>query len=323
MNTITIKVGNRSRNVICPQSWNDLDLRTLLAFYQTLFANNGDEYTVSMFTMVKLIGMTRMLLGLSDADLAKWEADCLRESPEEGAKIFADELRQVIHAALGGLFDIIEEEGKGTKYRCRLNLTKCPYPSLTHTKKARNGKPGKSTFYYCAADGLSNVTLYELGMLYTLYENYVATNDIQWADQLIATLYRPSKPITRQNTDMGFEGDRRQPLRRYEAKVAERAELVKMVDPLVKRVILFWFASCREDIANQYPKVFKRSASASGKTSEYGWAGVLLRVAGGPAGLDTVADQHHSNALTWLSMERDRIEAEEEARKDAARKRRR
>ena len=111
-------------------------------------------------------------------------------------------------------------------------------------------------------------------------------------------------------------------MRRYEAKVAERAELVKMVDPLVKRVILFWFASCREDIANQYPKVFKRSGG-SGKSSEYGWAGVLLRVAGGPAGLDTVADQHHSNALIWLSMERDRIEAEEEARKDAARKRRR
>lgn len=322
MNTITIKVGNRSRNVICPQSWNDLDLRTLLAFYQTLFANNGDEYTVSMFTMVKLIGMTRMLLNLTDSDLAKWEADCLRENPEEGAAIFADELRQIIHAALAGLFQIVEEEGKGTAYQCRLNLTKCPYPTLTHTQKGNGKRPGKTTYYYCAADGLGNVTIYELGMLYTLYENYVNTNDPQWADQLIATMYRTAKPATKDNVEMGYEGDRRQPLRRYESKVTERAELVRNMSPLVKRVILFWFASCRQYIAEQYPKVFKKS-SGSGKGSEYGWAGVLLRVAGGPAALPTVADQHHSNALTWLSIEQDRLEAAEEAMRAAERKRKR
>ena len=325
-NTIQIQLGNKKREVIAPESWNALDLRTLLMFYRTLWADVGDEFTLGAFTAVKLISMTKYLLRMTDADMARWEADCLKKDKENGAATFAEELRFVIHAALEGLFDIVEdEETGGTKYSCRLNLTKNHYPMLIHTPKTKgkSGKPGKTTWYYCADDGLANISIYEMGALFTLFENYINTNEMQWVDQLIATLYRPSKPLTQYNLDTAYEGDRRQPYRKYEAKVTERAELVQGLPEDVKRLILFWFASCRQEIAERYPKVFKRAGNGGKQGVGYGWGGLLLTIAGGPTGLDSVSDQHHGNALTWLSMEEDKREAYDQAVNEEKRKRRR
>lgn len=325
-NTIQIQIGNRRREVIAPESWNALDLRTLLMFYKTLFTNVGDEYTLSAFTAVKLISMTRYLLRMTDADMAKWESDCMKQDEENGATIFAEEMRFVMHAALEGLFKIEEDEdGGATRYSCRLNLTKNPYPMLSHTPapKGKSKKARKTTVFHCAADGLANISIYEMGALFTLFENYLNTQDMRWVDQLIATLYRPSKPVTKYNLETAYEGDRRQPYRKYEAKVAERAELVAGMPEDVKRVVLFWFASCRQAIAEAYPKVFKRSGDGGKQGANYGWGGLLLNIAGGPVGLEAVADQHHGNALTWLSMEEEKREEYERQAEDAKRNRRR
>ena len=323
MNKITIKVGNKAHKVEAPESWDDLDDRTAMLFYSTLFGGRGDEFTRNAFTAVKLISLTMHVLKTDPAVLAQWEAACLREFPEHGQTVFLEELKQVIHAALGGLFDIItDDEAGATGYAVRFNRTRNLFPSLAHTttpprKKNAPPKPAKTVWYYAPKDGLENITLYEMGYAFSLYETYLQTGETQYADQLIAALYRPGRPETQEERDSAWHGDRRQPLRRYEDKVAERAKLVATMPMLTRRLIVFWFAGCREKIARAYPKVFKRSGEDAGGAN-YGWGGLLLRLAetGTFGGLDSTADQHYSNALTYLSMkEDDRMEMEKEMAK--------
>jgi len=305
--TITIKIGNKSKNIAAPASWNDLDTRTLALFYAALFTGTGDEYTHGAFTAVKLISLTQHILGMPPDFMAKWEADCLKQ--EHGDLVFLEELKQVIVAALGGLFDIVTDEETGaTGYAVKFNLTKNPWPAMNHAPKAKGKqkKPGKVTWYYAPKDGLANLTLYELSYAFGTYEQYVATRDESHANTLIGILYRPSRPETQEERDSAWHGDRRQPLRRYEDKVAERAKLAATVPALTRRLIVFWFAGCREAIVKAYPKVFRKAGEGEAGHG-YGWGGLLLSLAetGTFGALDQTADQHFSNALTYLSMKED------------------
>ncbi len=317
-NTITIQVGNSRRDVVAPESWNSLELRTLMLFYQTLFTTAGKEYNRSGWTNVKLITMTQHILRVDGAFLARWEADCIEEDTQFGDIIFLEELQQILQAALAGLFDVQEDTENGTSYAPKLNLTNNPYPSMSHTEPAPKGRKPKVTWYYAPENGLANITLYELAYTFTLFENYLKTNDDAVADLLIATLYRPSRPETRAERESGWFGDRRVPLRRHEKKIEERAAQVRTMPALTRRLIVFWFASCRQGIISTYGKVFKRDGDES-RALGYGWGGVLLAMAGGPAGLDAIADQHFSNGLTWLSMKEDE-RREMEAQMKKARK---
>ena len=325
-NTIEIQVGNRTRKVLAPESWDDLDLRTLSMFYLSLFSGAGDEYTAGAFTAVKLISMTQHILGFSPDMMARWEADALREDAENGDLLFLDELKQVLTAALAGLFEITEDKETGaTGYAVKFNRTKCPFPSMSASPPAplqgRGGKkgarPGKVTWYYAPKDGLENLTLYELSYAFGTYEEYVATRDETHANALIGILYRPSRPETKEERDSAWHGDRRQPLRRYEDKVAERAKLAATLPALTRRLIVFWFAGCREAIVKAYPKVFRKTGDADAGHG-YGWGGLLLRLAetGTFGALGETADQHYSNALTYLSMKEDeRVELERKIKK--------
>lgn len=303
-NTINLQIGSRKINVETPESWDDLAPRDFLLFYSMLFSNIGDEFTQTPFTALKIISMAKHILKMSDADMILWENSCKQDEPEHGEVIFLHELRTIIHACIEGLFDIHVSEENETSYSCKLNRTKNLYPSLAYTPKTVKKKPGKTTYYYAPADGLENLSIYELGYTFTLFEQYLSTNDEQFANELIAVLYRPSRPVTAAEKESDWGADRRQKLRGLEHKVAERAKIAATLSPMVKRVLLFWFASCRQQIILSYPKVFKKAGTGSNRP-DYGWSGVLLSLAGGPVGLDAVSDQHYSNALVWLSMKED------------------
>lgn len=305
-NNVSINIGNLKRDVVAPESWNDLDLRTLMLFYNTLFTANEGPHSKTSFTVVKLISMTQHLLGMDTGMLAQWEADCLAQDAEHGATIFLEELRSVVHTCIGGLFDIEYDEETGrTAYAPKLNLTRNPWGHFTHTPETRlKGVQPKTMWLYAPENELANITIYELAYTFTMFENYLQTKDEALADRLIAVLYRPSRPETREERESAWFGDRRMPLRKYEKTLDSRAEQVATMPALTRRVILFWFASCRQNIINKYPKVFSRTGDNDGGPN-YGWGGVLLAMAGGPAGLEAIADQHHGNGLTWLSMKED------------------
>ncbi len=312
---IAINIGNMTRELQAPESWNDLDLRTLMLFYHTLFTKPGGPYTNTAFTTVKIISMAQALLKLDSGALAQWEADCLANDPEHGDLIFLEELRQVVHLAIGGLFDIeVDDDGK-TTYAPKLNLTCNPWKNFTHTTptQLKAVKP-HTTWLYAPDDGLENVTLYELAFTFTLFEKYLATKDDALANKLIAALYRPSRPETKADRESEWFGDRRMPLRKYEKTLDARAAQVETIPMLTRRIIVFWFASCRQQIIEKYPKVFASAGDNEGGTN-YGWGGVLLAMAGGPVGLEAIADQAYGNGLTWLSMKEDERRAQERALK--------
>lgn len=302
MNKISIQIGNRRRDINIPESWNDLDLRTLVTFYETIFTNIGDEFTSPIFTSVKLISMTQHILGVDMAFMAKWEADCIRQDAENGSLVFLSELADVIDMAVSGLFDKNEDENGGHSYAVKFNLTKNPYPSLGHTPKSKGKRPKKTTWYFAPADGLDNITIYEMAYSFQLYEAYVRTREEKYAMELIGCIYRPSRPVTREETDAGWFGDRRQPLRRRETKIEERAKMADTLPTVAKRLILFWFASCREKIIKAWPQVFKES-DAGGSVSNNQWGDFLLSLAetGVFGNLDQTADQHYSNALQLMT----------------------
>jgi len=333
-NEITIRVGNRSRKVQAPLSWDALDDRTFLLFFSTLFANPGDEYTRTAFTAVKLISMTQMLLGIDYAFLAAWEAGCKPPPGEDvgltGEEIFLDELRQVMHATLEvpqgdkkvGLFAIELDEDGGTTYAARLNRTRNVWPVLGAPVPAQ-GKKKKAQptqMLYAPADKLANVTIYELGAAFALFEAYLSTNKEEYAYELLGTIYRPSRGQTKEERELGWKNDdRRVPFRNYEGQAKERAKLFKTLPWLTVRAILFWFAGCRQSIVEAYPKVFKKGGEGGNQGHSYGWGGVLLSIAGGPVGLEAVADQHYSNALTFLSMKDDEVVEMERRMEEAKR----
>ncbi len=284
----------------------------MAVFYFTLFAAN-DEYAFRRCGG-EAVSAAQYIMGLSPDMMAKWEADALREDPENGEAIFLDELKQVMTAVMTGLFDVAA--GDGTAYSVKFNRTKCPWPALSTPAPKGKGKP-KAKWYYAPKDGLDNITLYELAYTFTLYENYVSERDEAQADMLIAALYRPSRPETQEERDSAWHGDRRQPLRRYEDKVEQRAKMVATLPVLTRRLIVFWFAGCREAIVKAYPKVFKR-ADQGDAGHGYGWGGLLLQLAetGTFGELGTTSDQHYSNALTFLSMKDDeRVEMERKLNK--------
>lgn len=307
MDVIEFKIRGTSRKVKVPASWNELSKQDLLLIYSCIFHNPGSETTLQKWTSLKMISIAKHLLGLDEAFLTVWENDCIQSDPEDGQAVFYDELRQVVHTAIGGLFEIVTDEDGNTMYSTKLNLTVCPYPELMFTMK--QGKREVPKWLYAPGEGLGNITIYELGYLWTMFENYIRDDGPRkelWVNELIAAMYRPSRPRTKEEAEMAWGGDRRTPLRRYEAKVEERIKLMGQMNVIIKRVILFWFTSCRQAIVDQYPQVFKRASKVGWQNrTDFGWAGVLLALSGGVAHLNAVSDQHYSNALTWLAIQED------------------
>jgi len=308
--SVTVTINNVAYHAEAPTSWDALSQRQLLDFYLLVFSPNvpADSQFQAGMTNLQLLILVNALLGISKEDLSVWEQDCLEANGAEfGPVMFAAELRSVVHALIGGLFDITEDaETKQTTYAVKLNRSVCPYPELVKRPPAGRYRSKRleaqhTKKYYAPADGLGNLTIYELAAAFSRFEAYLATNDERHALELLAILYRPPKLATKDNLESAFEGDIRLPYRKREGTTAQRVPLMATLPLLARRVILFWFASCRAQIVRQYPKVFSAPAG-EGDAPGYGWGGVLLSVAGGPAGLEAVADQHYSNVLTWLSM---------------------
>lgn len=287
--TITIN----GRDIPVPESWNELSLHQILLVYGILSSDSPGLLEPFEILPAKRLMITKALLKLDDAFLRRWEADCIQaaETPEEGREDFTDELYALSTAVTAGFLDSVkDEEDESERYALRLALTRCPYPKLERKKK----------HYFPAADSLANISIYELGITFTLFESYLETNEEAYVDELIATLYRPSKPKTAKNKRSNYRGDRRLPLLGHESTIGPRQRHMAKLPPAVKQIILFWFASCRQVIIENYAGLFtSSSARPIGRT--YGWGEVIMGLAGDLTQLDNVARQSYTNAFDFLA----------------------
>lgn len=282
-------------NLSLPTSWNDLSLAQQLQAYAIIMSGDALAiYEPHEVVPIKRILLFQTLTGITDQQLQAWQADCLASDPEHGDLEFYTQIADAL-ASCNFLFDIATDEDDptaATTYTIALTLTHCPWPSLTRSKG--NGK--KKTYYAPAAD-LANVSFLELCVTFALFEQYIRDYDEAILHELLAVLFRPPKPVTRENRQSGYRGDRRQPYLHHEAMVPKRARYMATLPMATKQLLVFWFASCRQSIIQQYPDLF-----TGGETNptKYGWGAVLMAMAGGLQYLDTVSEQPATDALTYL-----------------------
>lgn len=290
---MTVQINNQQMLAL-PDSWNELDTRQLLTLYQIFFSDVSPEQQPTILATMRLQAM-QALTGWHDAVLKEMESDMIAEAggEEEGRHRFAAMLDA---AAKDITAPYIETSASGAA-SVRLSLTRNPFPQFSWKHRGRRHS------CYGPAGGLANLSIYELCVAFTLFENYLKRPGHAAADELIATLYRPPKPATPDNKARSYEGDRRQPYQGYEAAVPARKKRIATLAPLVKKVLLFWFASCRQDIISRYPNLFSQDnrKDAARVGNDYGWGALLIQLAGGLPQLEAVGRQSWQNAFTYLS----------------------
>jgi hypothetical protein len=291
-----------------PENWNEAPLEKALAAYALicrddhLQALEGAEVVEGQF-----LSVAASVMGMDRKFLNEWETTSISEHGEEhGPAVYLAELAAVVTAATGFCFEKTE---KGVSLR--YGLTRCPYPRIEIQKRL---------FWYGPSDGLSNITLYELAQAFTAFENYAKTRDKKHAHRLLAILYRPGKPVNDHNTRSGYEGDRRLPLLRHESTIEARVGVVARWPTQVQQLLVFWFASCRAQIIASYPNVFStgEESNLAGERvgNNYGWANVLMSLAGNISSFDATAQTNAGTALVYLSwLEDQRLEAEMKRKK--------
>lgn len=284
-----------------PAAWNDLTLTQLLTCYQLMMDQRINQIFEGAEQLSwRRIEITRAILQLGDELMAQWEQDAGED--------FFDEYKQVVLAASAFAFEKVGDE----QYQMALTLTKCPYPQLIDEERT----------YYGPADELDNITIYELGMSFKAFEAFAQTGELKHLHRLLAILYRPGKPDTEANQLSGYQGDRRLPLYNHETTIPARMERMARLPQLVSQVILFWFASCRQQIVNSFPNIFKADeGDVQAQGNDYSWAGVILNLADGVVHEEIVSKKNYGTALVYLSMLEDRRKEQEMKQKLAHRRR--
>jgi len=292
-------------------SWNELSLRQLITIFQILTCRRPLMVDTLAMDQARRIKVFEVLHPALPKD---WLNSFTDPEDEDEDLILKSTLNHALDHSLGKLF--IPHETQADRYRLTLELTRCPYPKLLHTKPSNKGKPGEKAAYYAPADALGNITIYELSVIFSDLEDYIRSNDETRLSSCLAVIYRNPKPKTPHNLEAAYEGDIRLPYRRYESTVSRREPHMQQLSPVIRQLLAFWLASCRAHIISNYKKAFERPEDSSpwalaGQKvgNDYSWGGVLLSLAGGPAQLEAVADQHYGNALTYLCMLEDQRQA--------------
>lgn len=309
---MTITINNRTTHI--PQSWNDLTTRQALLVHEILLTATRLDLTPAERVAVQKLELTKHFLGLTPTFLHEWRRTCedTYDTPALGRDIYYADLAQLT-TAFDWLFesDSDPDFSLGTAPTLRLTLTRCPYPTLRDTDFCL-GKTNPTL--HAPADALSNVSIYELGMAFTAFEAYAATQEEAHLHRLLAILYRPAKPDTPHHRRSNYEGDRRLPLLKHESTIPARAQRMATLPKPVQRLLVFWFASCRRQILSSFPNLFSQApADQAGERvgNDYGWGGLLLSLAGGLVHLDEVSQQPYATALTYLSYLEDQRKLQE------------
>lgn len=335
--SITVEINGKRKTYTAPSSWNNLTTAQLLHAYQIVHRAFSDSDKSAQELPQKKLALLAPLFGLSISELFRFRQDLITEDPEHGATTYLEVVQKLIYYT-DPLFLFIENENvqrhgrasqsglasqsgsplpealEGRRVTINPTLTRTPWPQLKHRDSNRK--------YFGPRDRFENFTLSELGTVMTLYKQYTESikkqggQSQQILNTLIATIYRPPKPPTKENKEKAYEGDIRLPLAGYEATVEKRAKDIATLPTMVKKVILFYIQSCIHSITQEWQHLFKKiENSDQGQAAERSPKGdfgtLIIKLAGGLVHLDQVANQPYENAFIYLNMiEEERQEAE-------------
>jgi hypothetical protein len=291
-----------------PQSWNDLSLNQVIGCYHILQMNLTGLFDSVEQVHYRKLEAFRLLTDLPKTFFKQWELERKLDDPDYGRECFLDELYQVLQC-VDFLFHVSEND-KGLKvYKINPTFTRIPWSYLSSS-----GEVKANDKLFGPKSELENITFYELMHTFSVYETFMETGEEEFAHELLAILFRPPKKATDENKASGYKGDIRLPYIDHEATAASRVKRIATLPPIVKKVLIFWFASCRFQIIQAYPNIFKSTESdipGEKVGNDYGWSGVLFQLAGNIKDIAQVSNQNYSNVLTYLSYLEDQRKLEE------------
>lgn len=303
----TVTIDKKTYDV--PQTWNELSLRDLHKCYAAVMTDAVGAVLPDEQMLLKKQMLIELLFGLDGAQLDEYRAGLEVENEEERDALFFETLKALYDLVTPAFFermDDAEDDSTPEQYAVRLGLTKNPYRELKLKGKIHLNQTGKrnSKTYRAPADLLDNLTIYEMGYAFTAYEAWLnadAADKENALDYLLAVIYREPKPPTRGNRESGYGGDIRRPLLGMESMIEQRQKKMKHIEPRVKQIVAFWFASCRQVIIERNPDIF-RAPTGESSGRDFGWGGLLIELAQGIVNLDEVSRQPYQNAFLYLAQ---------------------
>lgn len=190
------------------------------------------------------------------------------------------------------------------------------FDRLTEQKIKKIG--GTFVLLHGPESGLANCTFWEFIKAEKYYLNYLSTQNKEWLNKLIATLYRPQ----RYNYNKYVHDDIRMPL--SDQRLRFHMKIVERLDIETKNIILKWFDSCRNQLALNFPLVFKKPElknptstnpleiiSQAGGSKGGGWLQLISELAGSMDNYEKIGNTNLIIALTDISH---RIKKSQEAK---------
>lgn len=207
-------------------------------------------------------------------------------------------------------FEVTETPEGDKHYSLRLTLTKCPYPEVEFENAPKHFLLNQQNVYACA-DGWSNMTIYEMSYVWRGLELFYETGEETHLHQVLAVIYRPSRRETEEELISDWRGDRRRGLYGEESSIRLRVPYWAKVHPMILQLLALWLVSCRAQIVDQFPVIFASDqVKPDPDAPDFGWAGLMLAVADGPANLEAIANHKWSTIFLHLAkLEHDRLEA--------------
>ena len=311
---IKIQIGEKAYQTNMKSSWNELtfdELNHVVSLLQSPKPNflDSDEH-IGLLKLNLFVALTNSARFPIHSILSEWEA--VRDSQDEDGQLqFLTELQAVLNESLSFLFTTIRRFQKDIEVIAP-DLTRCPMSKLaiSTAKGVRNliapsvGKNSKSE-NPIGSEVFANMTIYELGMSFSLYERWIEDNDDNTLNELLATVFREKKPATKENVSKNYGGDVRLPLRGYEATISRRKDLIaRNVPKHIKKMLVFWFGCCRHHFAAAYPSVF---SGGDGDDNRFGYAGIILELSRSThSSKNDIADQNAHATMIELMYESER-----------------
>lgn len=323
MTTIEVKTNNKGHIAKVPASWHECSFSQIVYLIRMLQSNRPLFILEAEFLPILRLNIFKALVGLTSENIDNWHKDRVKEYGEDGDTVFLTELNECVDEVTGFLFTkytppaTIFEPSPKEETVIAPDLLKCPLPSLQIPLKK-----GIRTLYApsCGKNARSktpipdevfqNMTIYELGTAFQLYETWLETNDNSHLIELIATIYRDKKPPTRENRAKNYEGDIRLPLRGYEATIPQRKDLIaKLMPAHVMEAIAFWFGCCRHHFAAEYPEIFN-APTEGGTPNRFGYASIILELSrSAHISKNEIADQDAHSTMVEMIFEHEKAKA--------------
>jgi len=268
-----------------PSEWKELDKHQFSRIIEVMHFRKADKYTISVSLLSLLFGPNNWPL-LNELSLLKAETE---------DDISGDEML----TGLIPLTNFLVEEKPPV-----LNF----FPDIRIKKKK----------HIAPADDLSNLGFGEWCFAHQYYIYYSISQDKQWLDKLIATIYRPLD-TTANPESPNYSGDLREVFN--ENLIEKRALSVANLESHIKLGILAWFSCALAEVADCRPHVFpqvpdedtQKSNTPAEPDNSSNWLKIFRELLGPKWGTPEVLK--FTNAMFVLDELEDRHIAFEEAKK--------